>query len=136
MGGFWTRSTSTNSATASSGASPIDDTDSVSVRPAPMPVKALTTPFGSQPSDPTAHGNQTGPHANDSTASPRVKHSALPQLPFVPSPEVNPDLKGEALYKADPSSILLSYPRSNVDHTHDFYGLYNPPETTFWSLTR
>ncbi|GJJ76384.1 monolysocardiolipin acyltransferase [Entomortierella parvispora] len=135
MGGFWNRSTSTNSAATPSSGSPIDDTDSVSVRPAPVPVKALTTPFGSQSPDSKEQGNQTGPHANDSTASPRVKHSALPHLPFVPPPEANPDLKSAAFYQADPSSILLSYPRSNVDHIHDFYGLYNPPETAFWSLT-
>ncbi|KAF9403846.1 hypothetical protein BGX21_009212 [Mortierella sp. AD011] len=46
----------------------------------------------------------------------------------------NPSLTGFPRFHPDPSSILLSYPRSNIDHTHDFYGIYNPPEKGLWSL--
>ncbi|KAG0049731.1 hypothetical protein BGZ83_005438 [Gryganskiella cystojenkinii] len=130
MGGFWNRASSTTPSTSTEQ----DDTDSISVRPAPVPVKALTTPFGTQ--SPAGHGNQTRPDANHTTSSsPRVEHHDMPHLPFVLPPESNPSLTGETRFKADPSSILLSYPRSNVDHIHDFYSIYNPPETTFWTMT-
>ncbi|KAF9969024.1 hypothetical protein BGZ73_008819, partial [Actinomortierella ambigua] len=60
---------------------------------------------------------------------------AFPRLPLVPPPEKNPDLEHEYGYRADPSSILLRYPRTLVSHTQDFYELYNPPKNSFfWNL--
>ncbi|KAF9090318.1 hypothetical protein BGX29_011548, partial [Mortierella sp. GBA35] len=50
-------------------------------------------------------------------------------------PEHNPDLKVFSRFKADPSSILLAYPRSNVDRIQDFYEIYNPSEKGLWSFT-
>jgi hypothetical protein len=164
MGGFWTRSPSSFSGSTSESLPPPlppaahypkEEVDSVSVKPAPAPVKALSTPLPSrwfsmssdrseaetaidlqeQPS-PTTSTETPQPSSSSSHPSPRLQHSSLPNLPFVPSPDRNPLLTGSTPFKADPSSILLSYPRSNVDHVHDFYGLYNPPESKIWGMTR
>jgi len=40
------------------------------------------------------------------------------------------------MFKPDPSSILLQYPRSNIDRVQDFYEIYNPPEKGWWSVAR
>ncbi|KAF9153010.1 hypothetical protein BGX20_005015, partial [Mortierella sp. AD010] len=152
MGGFWTNSppASTPSTPPSTG----DNTEtvstrpsSVSVKPSPSPAKALSTPFPTQWLDDTNGAGQTAgktsgalpmpPSSTTSdttTKSPKVEHSPLPHLPFVPPPDRNPSLTGFPRFHPDPSSILLSYPRSNIDHTHDFYGIYNPPEKGLWSL--
>ncbi|KAF9114297.1 hypothetical protein BGX27_011198 [Mortierella sp. AM989] len=140
MGGFWTNS-SPSTPTPTTVPPPGDSTDSVSVKPAPSPVKALTTPFPTQwlgeDGRETPDTTSTPPPTTEpgsTTASPKVEPSPLPKLPFVPSPDRNPDLTGSPRFKPDPSSILLSYPRSNVDHTHDFYDIYNPPEKGLWSI--
>ncbi|KAF9318194.1 hypothetical protein BG003_011671 [Podila horticola] len=163
MGGFWTRSPSSSYGSTSESLPPSlppaarypkEEVDSVSVKPAPAPVKALSTPLPSrwfsissdrseteaaidhqeQPS-PTTSTETPQTSSASSHPSPRLEHSPLPNLPFVPSPDQNPSLTGSTPFKADPSSILLSYPRSNVDHVHDFYGLYNPPESKIWGMT-
>lgn len=160
MGGFWTRSPSSDSFSESLPPLPPthytkDDDDSVSVKPAPAPAKALSTPLPSrwfsissdrlgaeasdlreQPSMPTSSTGTPQTLSSSSHPSPKLEHSPLPNLPFIPSPDQNPSLTGSTPYKADPSSILLSYPRSNVDHVHDFYGLYSPPESKIWGMTR
>lgn len=168
MRGFWTRSSSSSpDSTSESLPPPLPpplppaehypkaEIDSVSVKPAPAPIKALSTPLPSrwlsissdrsgtetaidlqeQPS-PTTPTETPQTSSASSHPSPRLEHSPLPNLPFVPSPDQNPSLTGSTQFKADPSSILLSYPRSNVDHVHDFYGLYNPPESKIWGMTR
>ncbi|KAI9240134.1 hypothetical protein MVEG_10582 [Podila verticillata NRRL 6337] len=162
MGGFWTRSPSSSSDSISESLPPPlppthyskGDDDSVSVKPAPAPAKALSTPLPSrwfsiasdrsetqasdlreQPSKPTSATEAPQTLPSSSHPSPKLEHSPLPDLPFIPSPDQNPSLTGSTPYKADPSSILLSYPRSNVDHVHDFYGLYNPPESKIWGMT-
>ncbi|KAG0361814.1 hypothetical protein BGZ54_008926 [Gamsiella multidivaricata] len=151
MGGFFTRAPSTPSPTDV----PQDDNDdrnSISVRPAPVPAKALSTPFPTQwpatgADDSTATsklGTSDNAGARDhissqssataTSSSPRLEQNPLPHLPFVPSPEHNPDLKWAPRFRADPSSILLAYPRTNVDHIHDFYQIYNPPEKGWWNV--
>ncbi|KAF9408637.1 hypothetical protein BGZ94_002241 [Podila epigama] len=145
--------------------SPLDQTAAVSVQPAPAPAKALTAPLPSRwfslssasaadrIADPTANTKQietaseSHPHSTSSPSknhtepsrtikpSPKQEHSALPPLPFIPSPDHNPDLTGFTRFKADPSSILLQYPRSNVDHIHDFYSIYNPSEKGLWAAS-
>lgn len=160
MGGFWTSrssasSSSTSTTTNNTTTTSSDDTDSVSVRPAPAPTKALATPFPTQwPAnvpDSTGHtpaADHHGVHdhskAHSATASdaathehsPRLEPSPLPHIPFVPDADHNPDLKNFSRFRADPSSILLQYPRSNVDHIHDFYEIYNPSEKGLWSFGR
>ncbi|KAF9346876.1 hypothetical protein BGX26_001621 [Mortierella sp. AD094] len=145
MGAFWTN---TPSPSASSTPSPPgDNIDSVSVKPSPSPVKALSTPFPTQWLDDNSGVGQTAgkvpgasPTSSQSsvsdttTNSPKVEPSPLPHLPFVPPPDQNPSLTGFPRFKPDPSSILLSYPRSNLDHTHDFYEIYNPSEKGLWSV--
>ncbi|KAI1320107.1 hypothetical protein EDD11_002079 [Mortierella claussenii] len=154
MGGYWTRSPpspSTNTNTTTTDPSSGDSTDTVSVQPAPVPAKALTTPFPTQwlldikqqhPADEaTVDSNLSTPiqslsstTSSDTTPSPRLRVSPLPNLPFVPSPAQNPDLKLFSRFKADPSSILLAYPRSDIDRIHDFYEIYNPSEKGLWSV--
>ncbi|KAF9922664.1 hypothetical protein FBU30_007229 [Linnemannia zychae] len=149
MGGFWT---SRSSASSSSTTDTLNDVDSVSVKPAPAPAKALVTPFPTQwphdVPDSTRKAGSTGAVADqkqsalDSSAhstaahehSPRLEPSPLPHIPFVLDANNNPDLKVFSRFKADPSSILLQYPRSNIDHIHDFYGIYNPSEKGLWSF--
>ncbi|KAF9915292.1 hypothetical protein BX616_006505 [Lobosporangium transversale] len=163
MGGFWKRSslsspplspTVNNSASASEGA----DDNAVSVQPAPVPVAALTVPLPTQWShsvpgpqagaragaivdgpkanvpipSPAPLSSQTGP--TETSPSPRQEFHPLPPLPFVLSPDQNPDLKTFSTFKPDPSSILLSYPRTNIDRIQDFYEIYNPPEKGLWNL--
>ncbi|CAO3572337.1 unnamed protein product [Mortierella alpina] len=149
MGGFWP--------SRSSSASPQpphpsgDSNDDVSVKPAPASSRALSTPFPTQwpasiPSSATPPPNGTrvsetgAPHSTEvhrtkdpATHSPRLDHSPLPHLPFVPDADRNLDLKIFSRFRPDPSSILLAYPRSNVDHIHDFYSIYNPSEKGLWS---
>ncbi|KAF9191082.1 hypothetical protein BGZ51_007791 [Haplosporangium sp. Z 767] len=143
MGGFW----STRSASSNDDNTQIrDDVDGVSVKPAPDPAKALATPFPTQwpkSAYPTSTPNQKitddkPAHPTDTdhrAALPRAEHTQLPHIPFVPDPDHNPDLKGYSRFKADPSSILLSYPRSSIDHVQDFYSIYNPSEKGLWSFT-
>lgn len=161
MGGFWP---SRSSASSSSTSTTIDNTttssssdvsDSVSVRPAPAPAKALSTPFPTQwpANGPGSSGqiqaadHHENVHDNSETRSaarddathehsPRLKPSPLPHMPFVPDADHNPDLKYYSRFRADPSSILLQYPRSNVDHIHDFYEIYNPSEKGLWGFGR
>ncbi|KAG0225580.1 hypothetical protein BGX31_007598 [Mortierella sp. GBA43] len=144
MRGIWTRSA------APPPHDPIrrDDADSVSVKPAPVPIRALSAPFPTQEDGSTAQHDDSGTTSSGddripiptssqttstSSASPRQEHSPLPQLPFVPSPDKNPDLKGFSPFKPDPTSILLQYPRSSIDRVQDFYEIYNPPERGLWS---
>lgn len=147
MGGFWTSrspasSSSTTTTTANTTDNLQDDTDSVSVRPAPAPAKALSTPFPTQfPANvpDSAEKKKAAERGGDAAThehSPRLEPSPLPHIPFVPDADQNPDLKYFSLFKADPSSILLQYPRSNVDHIHDFYEIYNPSEKGLWSFGR
>ncbi|KAF9084094.1 hypothetical protein BGX23_010848 [Mortierella sp. AD031] len=157
MGGFWTlRSSASSSSTTSTDTNPKDDSDSVSVHPAPAPQKALSTPFpaqwpatatssetaGATPDHPGGDSRARGSTTTTAEAKghthehpPKLEPSPLPPLPFVPSPEHNPDLKVFSRFKADPSSILLAYPRSNVDRIQDFYEIYNPSEKGLWSFT-
>ncbi|KAH7053734.1 acyltransferase-domain-containing protein [Linnemannia elongata] len=145
MGGFWTSrspasSPSTTTTTVNTTDNLQDDTDSVSVRPAPAPAKALSTPFPTQFSAhvPDSTGKKTAAEGGRDAAthehSPRLEPSPLPHIPFVPDADHNPDLKHFSRFKADPSSILLQYPRSDVDHIHDFYEIYNPSEKGLWSF--
>ncbi|KAG0264259.1 hypothetical protein BG011_007149 [Mortierella polycephala] len=143
MGGFW----STRSASSNDDNTQVrSDTDGVSVKPAPDPAKALSTPFPTQwpanayptstPSQQSTDEKSARPTDTDrKTALPRAEHTQLPHIPFVPDSDHNPDLKGYSRFKADPSSILLAYPRSNVDHIHDFYSIYNPSEKGLWGIT-
>ncbi|KAG0214299.1 hypothetical protein BGX28_002407 [Mortierella sp. GBA30] len=145
MGGFWSTRSSASSPPHHHAA---DDNDSVSVKPAPAPAKALTTPFPTQWPSTTPSSSTPSEEDKDSskakgdqhkttsaTHPPRLEHSPLPHLPFVPDPDQNPDLKIFSRFKPDPSSILLSYPRSSVDRIHDFYSIYNPSERGLWSYT-
>ncbi|KAF9547722.1 hypothetical protein EC957_007887 [Mortierella hygrophila] len=138
MGGFWTsRSPASSSSTTTTTQ---DDTDSISVRPAPAPASALSTPFPTQFSVnvPDSTGKtkaaERGGDAATHEHSPRLEPSPLPHIPFVPDADQNPDLKYFSRFRADPSSILLQYPRSNVDHIHDFYEIYNPSEKGLWAF--
>ena len=147
MGGFWTSrspasSSSTTTTTGNTTNNLQDDTDSVSVRPAPAPARALSTPFPTQfPANvPDSAGKTPAAEGGGDAAthehSPRLEPSPLPHIPFVPNADQNPDLKYFSRFKADPSSILLQYPRSDVDHIHDFYEIYNPSEKGLWSFGR
>ncbi|KAF9354313.1 hypothetical protein BGX34_011104 [Mortierella sp. NVP85] len=147
MMGFWSRSSRSD---------PTDvrgDVDVVSIKPAPVPARALSTPFpasqGLIPYDdstttskgddravkddriPSPSSSQT---SSTTSSSPRLETTPLPHLPFIPPPEKNPDLKMFSMFKPDPSSILLHYPRSNIDRVQDFYEIYNPPEKGWWSV--
>src|SRR4051812_37394724 len=85
------------------------------VSPTPEPIDALTvpSPFGGQ-------------HPHFKPGKP------LPLL-FVPTDKRSTSFNGLPLYKADPSSFLMAYPRANIDQIHEFYSLYNPPKSFFWN---
>ncbi|KAF8926846.1 hypothetical protein BGZ47_002494 [Haplosporangium gracile] len=140
MGGFWTPSSASSSVTTPITDNAHDDTNSVSVKPAPAPKRALSTPFPTQwpdngpDSTEGAKHTATGEAAATHEHTPRLEPSPLPHIPFVPSAEYNPDLKCFSRFKADPSSILLQYPRSSVDHIHEFYEIYNPSEKGLWNF--
>ncbi|KAF9937521.1 hypothetical protein BGZ67_001198 [Mortierella alpina] len=148
MGGFWP---SRSSAASQPDHPTREDHDAVSMNPAPAPSRALSTPFptqwsasipgGSTPPPKGTPESETGAprlageerKRDPATHSPRLEHSPLPHLPFVPDADQNVDLKIFSRFRPDPSSILLAYPRSNVDHIHDFYSIYNPSEKGLWS---
>ncbi|KAF9437278.1 hypothetical protein BGZ76_001340 [Entomortierella beljakovae] len=138
MSGFWTSSSSSPSQQGNC-------VENISVKSSPIPAKAPSTLFRTEGSN-NLNDSQEGSKGTSNpietprsdidtgTNSPRVERSPLPRLPFIPSPEQNPGLTGYPRYRADPSSILLSYPRSNIDRTHDFYGIYNPPTKGPWTI--
>ncbi|KAG0006499.1 hypothetical protein BGZ65_007321 [Modicella reniformis] len=141
MRGFWTQFSSSSVPTNNTPAG--DDTDSVSVKPAPAPARALSTPFpikdatkttGQYDSSTTTTGDDKDRISSSQTSSPKLEPSPLPDLPFIPPPDQNPDLKGLSIFNADPSSLLLQYPRSNIERVQDFYQMYNPPERGWWDV--
>ncbi|KAF9966558.1 hypothetical protein BGZ70_001967 [Mortierella alpina] len=148
MGGFWpSRSSSASPQPPQSPHPSRDSNDDVSVKPAPAPSTPFPTqwpasiPSSSTPPPKDTPVSETGAprlveedqKRDPATHSPRLEHSPLPHLPFVPDADRNLDLKIFSRFRPDPSSILLAYPRSNIDHIHDFYSIYNPSEKGLWS---
>ncbi|KAG0269049.1 hypothetical protein DFQ27_004981 [Actinomortierella ambigua] len=118
----------------------------------PDPEHALTTPFPpiarSPDGQPAGHPSTTSTTTDGKplqhgglASSQHDQHQhqqprkAFPRLPLVPPLDNNPNLEHDYGYRADPSSILLRYPRTLVSHTQDFCELYNPPKDSFfWNL--